>query len=225
MPFRWFLYLLFSCCCALPSGAQSFQATPAPLLTQEVALNQANECYLFFENTGGDSIQLRWKRLDASFSPEWTVDLCDFGLCYVGIPASGTMSPAAATEQPYLKLIVQPGATPGAAWFWFRVWETDNPAAFEDVYFSLYSPGVTGLSNMDAKAEIQIFPNPASSLVNLENHTGQASAARIFDALGRLVWEGDLPPMQRTQLDCSNWPVGPHFLRTNNKTYTILRKP
>lgn len=219
------LFLLLFCCCALPVGAQSFQATPAPLLSQVVKLEQANECYLFFENTGNDSIQLRWKRLETSFSPEWTVDLCDFGLCYVGIPASGTMSPSSQTEQPYLKLIVQPGSTPGAAWFWFRVWETDNPAAFEDVYFSLYSPGITGLYNIDPAQEIRVFPNPVSTQLNLENQSGKATTARIFDGRGRLVWAGDLPGLQGTQIDCSNWSSGPHFLLANNKTYTILRVP
>ncbi|MCB0532159.1 MAG: T9SS type A sorting domain-containing protein [Lewinellaceae bacterium] len=219
------LFLLLFYCCSLSVEAQSFQATPGPLLSQVVKLEQANECYLFFENTSSDSIQLRWKRLDMSFSPEWTVDLCDFGLCYVGIPASGTMSPSSATEQPYLKLIVQPGATPGAAWFWFRVWETGNPAAFEDVYFSLYSPGVTSLSHIEPMQNIQVFPNPATTQLNLENQSRNSTTAQIVDAQGRLVWDGELPGLQRKQIDCSNWSAGPHFLLANNKTYTILRVP
>jgi len=212
------------CCGTLAAVAQTFQAIPTPLLTQEVAFGQANECFIYFENTGADSLQLRWKSLDAAFPPEWTVDLCDFGLCYVGIPASGTMNAAGENDQPYLKLIVQPGNTAGAAWFWFRVWDVDNPAVFEDVYFSLFSPGVTATTIIPSP-EIAIYPNPFSTCLNLGNEFDQAQPVRVVDAYGHTVWDDVLAPFQHTRIDCPSWPPGPYFLLTNKKTYAILRAP
>ncbi len=141
--------------------AQSFQPLPAPLLEKEVAFEQANECYIFFDNPSGDTLQLRWRRFDVSAPEDWVIDLCDYGLCYAGIPANGTMNPVYDTIQPYLKLIVQPGTTAGAAWLHFRVFEKDHESNYVDVFFSLHTPGTTS-ANEPEKLNFSVFPNPAS---------------------------------------------------------------
>lgn len=96
-----------------PAGAQTFEADP-PVLEQEVYFELANEAIINFNNLGADILQLRWKLLSADFPAEWDVALCDYGLCYEGIPLSGLMNPAPSSEKPFLKLVILPDQHPGA---------------------------------------------------------------------------------------------------------------
>lgn len=215
-----FLLLLFG---VRPAAAQTFFPLPEPVLAQEVAFDLATECYLFFENPSGDSLQLRWKRIDVSHPETWILDLCDFGLCYVGIPASGLMNPAAGTEQPYLKLIVQPGQTPGAAWLWFRVWADGDPTNYADVFFDLHTPGTTSAPEASERPRVRVFPNPTTGPLFLENPAQHAAPAQLLDAAGRMRWSGNLAPQAPQMLDLALWPAGVYFLKTPTGSQRVVR--
>ena len=203
---------------------QTFFPSPDPVLEQEVQPEQANECYIFFENASGDTLQLRWKAIETNFPEQWDIDLCDFGACYVGIPATGLMNPAVGAEQPYLKLIVQPGNTPGVAWLWFRVAEAGEPNHFADVFFSLHTPGVTAAGEAPLPL-VRLFPNPASGPVWLKNLQDLTVQVRLLSVGGQYFWSGTLLPLQQHALDLSAWPAGTYYMLAAGKTYPVIRIP
>ncbi len=206
---------------AMPGAmGQSFQALPT-VLSQEVELNQANECYIHFDNPSGDTLWLKWRQLEISMPTDWNIDLCDYGTCYIGIPPNGNMNAVFDTIQPYLKLIVQPGTTPGTAWCWFRVQEAGNAANFSDVYFSLYTPGITATQNVEA-ASVRVFPNPAREIIVIENPDAQTVPARIFNGTGHLVWQENLAPGNQTRIALADWPSGLYFLQAGKKTQRLV---
>ena len=200
---------------------QTFYPVPAPLLEKTVAPEQATECYIFFENPSGDTLRLRWKRVEASFPPAWTIDLCDYGSCYVGIPASGLMNPVRDTIRPYLKLIVQPGTTPGAGWLWFRVWEDGHPDNKTDVYFSLHTPGVTAASDAETP-DVKAYPNPFADQLILENPTQQGVPAQIYRSDGVLIWQEALLPNNSSTISTTTWPRGLYALQIAGKTHFLI---
>ncbi len=214
-----FLLLLIALVTSRAIG-QSFQALP-PVLTQEVALNQANECYIHFINPSGNPLLLKWRQLEISMPAGWDIDLCDYGTCYVGIPPNGTMNLVYDTIQAYLKLIVQPGAMPGAAWCWFRVQEVDHAENFTDVYFSLYTPGITATQTPET-ASLRVYPNPARDLLIVENPGPQAIPARLFNSTGQLAWQETLAPTDHTQIPLADWPAGLYFLQTGKQTQRVI---
>ncbi len=200
---------------------QTFFPIPGPVLEKEVVFEQANECYIFFDNPSGDTLQLRWRIISESKPTEWTVDLCDYGLCYAGIPPNGTMNPVYDTIQPYLKLIVQPGATPGSAWYWFRVFEKDNEENYTDVYFSLYTPGTTGAEE-PAVSKIEIFPNPAFDILFIENDGAKHGWPTLLNAAGQQIYKLAVPPGEQAMVDVSTWPAGMYYLMNGRKVQQIL---
>lgn len=223
MPVRLSLIFFFLFLAAKPAFSQTFFPTPGPLLQQEVALELANEGYIFFNNPSGDSLRLRWKKVETAYPAEWTIDLCDLGTCYVGIPAAGLMAVATGTTQPYLKLIVQPGTTPGSGWLWFRVYDDGQPENYADVFFSLYTPGVTAVQTPPAPSSLQAYPNPVSGVLNLDNNTENQIWARLVRVSGAVQWVGQLAARERLALDASNWPAGIYFLQTSANTQVVLR--
>ena len=215
-----FIFCLFAFC---TSFGQTFQPFPAPLLVSEVAFEQATECTIFFDNPSGTPLQLRWRSGEVSMPDGWDIDLCDYGLCYVGIPAGGTMNPISGSTQAYLKLIVQPDTIAGAGWLWFQVYELGNDSNFVDVYFSLLTPGTSGTALPDQPAGLRIFPNPASDVLFLENIFDTENAtARILSITGQVMWEGETPAEQTTQISTSNWPRGVYFVQAGGETKKVV---
>lgn len=211
-------FLLLWASTALP---QTFQPVPVPFLEQEVAFEQANECYIHFDNPSGDTLQLRWRGLEVSLPQDWVVDVCDYGLCYVGIPPNGTMNPVYDSIQPYLKLIVQPGATPGDAWLWFRVFEKDHETNYVDVYFSLFTPGTTSASEPE-NAGLLVFPNPTSDYLFIDNEGDEPQLARLLNSNGRLVWFQKIQPGGHAVIDAQTYPAGLYFLQNDQQVQKVL---
>jgi len=201
--------------------AQTFQPLPGPVLEQEVAFQQANECYIFFDNLLGDTLQLRWRSFSVSKPEDWVIDLCDYGLCYTGIPPNGTMNAVYDTIQPYLKLIVQPGTTPGSAWLWFRVFEKDNESNALDVYFSLYTPGTTSANEPEA-LDIEVFPNPAFDILFVENKGLQSEWLEILSPTGRKIWRRPVSPGEQKMIEVNTWPAGLYYLARGSHFQKIL---
>ncbi len=211
------LYLLV--CEAL--GAQTFSAWPATTLDRELAFNEANECYIYFDNPSGDSLRLKWRQLELSLPEGWSADLCDYGLCYTGIPANGTMNTVFDTIRPYLKLIVQPNTTAGTAWIWFRAIELGNDANFVDVYFNLFTPGTVGVASPE-KTSPRIFPNPAKSNIFVENKSAVPVPARLTDLSGRVIWQMTVPAATTQSIDLLPYPAGMYLLQMPDKTEKII---
>lgn len=203
--------------------AQSFQPQPNPLLVSEVAFEQATECTIFFDNPSGNLLQLRWRSGEVSMPEGWNVDLCDYGLCYAGVPASGTMNPIWGSTQAYLKLIVQPDTVAGAGWLWFRVSEVGNDSNYVDVYFSLHTPGTSGTAAPSQISGLHIFPNPASDAVFLENVFDPKNlAARIVNTSGQVLWEGEIPARHTIQVNTSGWLRGVYFVQANKAVQKVV---
>ena len=202
-------------------SAQTFSALPAATLDRELAFNEANECYIYFDNPSGDTLRLKWRQLEVSMPEGWSVDLCDYGLCYTGIPANGTMNPVFDTIQPYLKLIVQPNAVAGTAWFWFRAIEVGNEANFADVYFNLFTPGTVGAGGPEISIA-RIFPNPANNVLFVENTSALPLPARLTDISGRILWQKTILPAVMENVDLLPYPSGLYFLQMPDKSECVL---
>ncbi len=221
--FRALCSLVFCLLAFCTSFGQTFQPSPAPLLVSEVAFEQATECTIFFDNPSGAPLQLRWRSGEVSMPDGWDIDLCDYGLCYVGIPAGGTMNPVSGSTQAYLKLIVQPDTIAGAGWLWFQVYEVGNNSNFVDVYFSLHTPGTSGTASPGQSAGLRIFPNPASDVLFLENSLDtKNTTARMLSVTGAVMWAGEIPAEQTTQISTSDWPRGVYFVQAGGETKRVM---
>lgn len=213
---RSFFYILLLLC--FQTGiSQTFSAWPAQVLDQELAWNEANECFIYFDHPADDTLHLKWRQVEMSLPEGWTADLCDYGLCYTGIPANGTMNPAYDTVRPYLKLIVQPGTLAGSGWLWFRAIDVQQTSNFLDVYFNLHTPGTVGTNTPESNT-LQVFPNPATDILFVKNESATSAFTQILDVSGTVKWQGSLAAQTTLSLDTAPFPAGVYFLKTGKKT-------
>jgi hypothetical protein len=199
--------------------AQTFFPLPGALLEQEVGFSLANECYIHFDDNSADSLHLKWRLAEASIPDGWDIDLCDYGTCYTGIPSGKTMLSAPDSIQPYLKLLVQPGTIAGNAWIWFRVSEVNNEQNYQDVYFSLFTPGTTGTVE-PSTSQFRIWPNPATDWLFIQT-TQPAGTLRITDVNGKLFWENKSAFSQ--QILVSQWPTGIYYIFDNQTIKSFIK--
>jgi hypothetical protein len=219
MPLRLLLLL-----CLLPLGglfAQTFFPVPGPVLVQEVQFEQANICTIYFDNPSGDTLQLRWRLSELDLPDGWDADMCDYGLCYIGVPSTGLMSPVYDTIRPFLKLVVQPDTFSGATWLWFRVHEEGKPSNFQDVFFSLHTPGTVGTAEA-AGERLTAYPNPANEALWVENNQECAALARLVHLGGAVVWEGNLAPRSAQAIPLRHCPAGLYLLQNGRFSQKII---
>lgn len=81
----------------------------------------------------------------------------------------------------------------------------------------------------NAPLEVGLFPNPTQSELNYVIGNGSSTNAQIviYDALGRLIWEGKQTigrHPERYVLDLSGWQSGVYFFRVVTKEEEILEK-
>ena len=70
---------------------------------------------------------------------------------------------------------------------------------------------VAGEGAPAAAATLRAYPNPARAALTVDAD----GAVRVFDALGRLVAQGDAAPARPLRLDVSAWPAGVYVARTD----------
>lgn len=205
-----------------PAEAQTFEADPT-VLEQEIYFELANEAIINFDNLGFDTLQLRWKLLSEDFPSEWNVALCDYGLCYEGIPLSGLMNPAPSPEKPFLKLVILPEQHPGVGTAVFRVYNHLNPSEFLDVTFQVNTPGASGDNAYTAEIpKLTAFPNPAYGQIHLRHKSHQTMPFEIFDASGFSRIQGLIPNQQTYSVDLNGWPAGLYSIRTAEQTLIFI---
>lgn len=215
------IVLVFSILSSFSLAAQTFSASPAPVLEKEIQFDQANECKIYFHNPSGDSLHLHWRQITNNLPANWTADLCDYGTCYNGIPGNALMNVVYDTIEAYLKLIVRPEQNDGACWIGFRVYEEGNPGNFVDVFFSLHTPGTVAATEPQ-HSPIEAFPNPVAETLSLRQLSPDAGPVFIFNALGKPFWHSDSPSEQPAEIDVKNWPAGWYTLRCGGQSKMIL---
>lgn len=218
--------LLTACLLLFSTGkimAQPIVAVPSATVEQEVELNLANEIYIYFENPGPDSMRLRWKRLEYNKPESWTVDLCDYGYCYVGVPSTGTMNPIADPEMPYLKLIVQPGQTAGSAMYKFRVYLLPEELIYIDVTFIL----VSGVSNFNSPGflddQIKLYPNPVKHQLFIESDQASVKNIALYDFMGKYIPISIERAGGGISIDVQHLQTGPYVLKIGISSIQILK--
>ncbi len=95
---------------------------------------------------------------------------------------------------------------PGVAWL--------SGTYHADMFFQITYDDFTGIEDASSEAVLDLYPNPASSLVNVNYKidNGQQAIIEFRDILGNLTYTEYVDVMQtRTDIDVSSWTKGVYF--------------
>jgi hypothetical protein len=83
-----------------------------------------------------------------------------------------------------------------------------------------FSINSVGVQSIDPSIIVTAYPNPASEAITIETSAHSNKTIRIYDAVGKLVFEGAMND-SKMNVSCSTWSAGMYTieLTTNEHTY------
>ncbi|HHG85817.1 MAG TPA: T9SS type A sorting domain-containing protein [Bacteroidetes bacterium] len=203
--------------------AQSFAVSPSNTVTATAYSNDQVLMTINFDNLlPQDTLNLEWATISNSLKSSWSVTLCDYGGCYLGIPSGKVMDPVPPSAHGFLKLTVTPDNNVGPASVSFRVWEVGNTASEVTVTFSI--DALTGVGSLELAKQVDMFPNPATR--NLSFHLPEklaGSELTILNLQGAVISNRTLAAGQ-TEVDVTALPNGSYIARLETKNGTVNKR-
>ena len=99
---------------------------------------------------------------------------------------------------------------------------TGNPSINTTYY--LYGTE-TGIATAEAQpAALRLYPNPASSYVNVSGLSANGGTVQIFDVAGRLVLSVESSGEETRTIDISGLAPGLHYVRSGSQTAKLMVK-
>lgn len=87
--------------------------------------------------------------------------------------------------------------------------------------YDLNGATITDVAEIQANADILIYPNPTNSHINIQRNTDKKANFELVSALGEVLFSGVLQTSNET-LDTSQLPTGVYFLKFENHTHKVL---
>lgn len=75
-----------------------------------------------------------------------------------------------------------------------------------------------------AMESLNVYPNPASSEVRIENENSEITLAKLFDLYGKEIFDSGIINAQHFKIDCRDFPSGIYFLNVHLAGEMVTRK-
>lgn len=222
--------LLGLCAAFLTTGsfAQNFTTEFGDTSTAAIPAND-NEVKIYnrITNTSTSSQTYTWKSTGNSFPTGWIFDgVCDNNLCYVsGILAGATKvsSPVQPDSVMDFHAVISENGAPNNSMAWVRVSIGETGAlGGKTLTFIATKNNATGVSVVKAEGDIAIYPNPATTEVNIwYNADLGVKNIGVYNLIGKMV---SIYKVGNTsaKLDVDNLPAGIYFVRLFNAQGNVV---
>ena len=97
----------------------------------------------------------------------------------------------------------------------------NNPVITNTVTTSVVLP--TGIASYQSAENIQLFPNPAQSEINLQ-HTTAVEKIQVIDVLGKILFEKKTNSQQNLKINISQFQNGVYFVKAYSTQGVVVKK-
>ena len=106
-------------------------------------------------------------------------------------------------------------------------WEKTTSSSQYRFFYETYEGENTGLANFDKNVKVNIYPNPASTILNIaiDSKIPQSSTMTVYDITGRICMLHNLEKAEhvKIQIDISKLPTGSYYLKIANAQGQIAK--
>lgn len=188
--------------------AQTFGIVPDSILVVYPPTNEYSYHSITLPNLTEDTLTMQWRLAEDSMQDGWEYFLCDLGECYSEMPQNEIMEPATGEEVPYLEITIHPNDILGEGKLIFYVNDINQPEIKQKLEF-IFIVGSSSV-NDNAVSDLQIYPNPAASFLNIEYNQGDLERLNVYNLNGTKYFEYQSP---ENQIDISYWLEGTYILQ------------
>jgi hypothetical protein len=150
--------------------------------------------YIHIYNNTGSSIDLSYELVENTFPDNnWSATICTHEVCLPSIPQQGSFSSMANGSSGFLNLHSSFDGNTGTGIVSYRIYETSNPSNSDTVTFVIHAVSPNGIEDNNGVADVQIFPNPTSDVLNIQGvDISKDLTAVLTDLNGKLVLQQNL---------------------------------
>lgn len=212
--------LLFALLCLFSLGLSAqYTFLPAQSLDSNISYDQYETIGIAFETPTPRDITYAWRSLTKDTPAGWVLSLCDFGGCYPGIPDSGTMNPitmqmAQNGQNGFFTVTVNADGITGIGNIVLEFYDMANPADKDTVAFTLRQNNTVGIEEQKF-AGLEVFPQPASDVLNIKNTNQQEVQIRLLSINGQVEYAGTVQPNATINLGSERLASGMYFLESS----------
>jgi hypothetical protein len=220
------IYLfLFLVACGSLGFAQPFSVTPGPVANMDIPEGTMGEAYIYFNNQTSNSLTLVWTLTETTLDTNWAVSICDNRLCYFSAHPGSTMDPITGGQNAFLKFdcTVHPGEA-GTGHLSYRVQASEGDTTSVVITYNVN--GIVSVSPSSFANQVNISPNPASSVLTMSATTGSLAKGevQIYDLAGRMLREVTVKGIDVLDIDVQTLPQGSYLLRYLSDEGLVTRR-
>ncbi len=231
------LFTIFSLGCALITGntanAQSFTVQHDTVWINASGSGLA-EAHSDITNTTASDITIEWKVTATNFPDDWVdnTGICDNASCYSGnliwVSSTSTGTSHEAIYVPSvlgtfkLQIDASSSTTTGTRYMKANVWNKFDATDSKDVVF-MVTKNPTSVSTVKTAPEVNLYPNPASTSVNVVYDAGSdVKNIAVYSIIGRQMSIYRANGNNSANLNVENMPAGIYFVRLLNSKGEIV---
>jgi hypothetical protein len=80
-----------------------------------------------------------------------------------------------------------------------------------------------GIEDVTENHSLVVYPNPTATSFTIESATAEVKTIRIYDALGKLIYELENSE-EKTIIDASSWATGIYHIEVKSLHHTYQQK-
>lgn len=205
-------------------NAQSFTLLPGDSVNANAPCNDLSIFKVDIENLKSTKLSVSWSLLSNTLVGCWDKAICQYGTCFAGIPNGGTMDSIAVGGNGFFDLNINPITYSGNGEVKLLVYETGNPAMADTLTYyvtgcSTGSACVTGITDNSQNSDVNIYPNPATDLINIKL-INTPKSIEVLNILGEVVMKNN-PSSNATTISTASLSSGLYFIRIYNNDNSI----
>jgi hypothetical protein len=204
------------------SFAQSFSNTPNDTINISGILEDLETLSIQQVNISTDTVTLQWEKVSESVPALWEASICDNSTCNTSLVDSGMMVPVLPTDYGLLLIHITSHVNYGTAVIRYAVWDIATPTLKDTLTYILTVNGTAGLSEVENKIAVSIFPNPSQGVFNVTSKQDDIKMITVSDNIGRMILQENINA-KSAFVNLTNEAKGIYFLKiqTAKATETV----
>ena len=220
------------------SNAQSFTASSIYVTAVKPADAFVFYNYTQLENLTGDTLHMRWVKLETLINPNaghgastmgsWVTSIADPSNLYN--PANDLdsadfyLGPEVSSTDKFIFHLF-PNLQAGNLVVKFKLFPIADPSDSLIVTFDYIATAVTtDVGEAALGGKMLLFPNPASTSFNLTNLTGKQQKAWLISPAGQVLDVFSLKLLEKKETDCTGLPPGNYYLKFQHDQEVFLKQ-
>lgn len=208
---------------------QTYTFNPGKIYTINVDTSQNNFGGIEIQNTGSQNLHLTWRWVSTDTLIDSYFQLCNSGICFLNLPASGAMPAIIPGDIGWIKFHMFSGRTNGVNTIRYAL-KNGSIQADTLTFIINVIGGITAIKELkNVKDKAVIYPNPSSSETTIQLNLHESSDVTVtsINALGQCVYKETANynmGLNVINLDTEQYLSGIYTLIINTKNGVITKK-